>query len=400
MTGAQEKFLRYLALTHPAPSLLEVERAEGIYLYTPSGERYIDFNSGIGPVALGHSHPAIRRAVHAQIDRYAHTMVWGEYVQSPQVAYAEALVSHLPEGLDTVYFTNSGTEAVEGAIKLARKYTGRCEIVAARSAYHGSTLGAMSLRSDIEYKQHFMPLLPGVRHLRFNAVEEVERITTRTACVVLETIQSEAGVLLPDVTFLQAIRRRCDEVGALLVLDEIQVGMGRTGRLWAFEHYGIAPDVLVLAKALGGGLPLGAFIASRKIMSALWERPTHGHLTTFGGNPVSCAAGKAALDIICREDFLRDVERKGHRIASWLKRAERVREIRHIGLMIGVDLGDAHRTQAVIKELFARHIIVDYLLFHTTTFRIAPPLTVTEEEIDEAMAVVVEVLSTVGAGGN
>jgi len=365
-------------------------------LYTPSGERYIDFNSGIGPVVLGHCHPAIRQAVHAQIDRYAHTMVWGEYVQNPQVAYAEALVSHLPNGLDTVYFTNSGTEAVEGAIKLARKATGRYEIVAARTAYHGSTLGAMSLRSDIEYTQHFMPLIPGVRHLRFNALDEVQCITERTACVVLETIQSEAGIVLPDEEFLRAVRRKCDEVGALLVLDEIQVGMGRTGRLWAFAHYGVEPDILVLAKALGGGLPLGAFIASKRVMSALWEHPTHGHLTTFGGNPVSCAAGKAAFDIIRQENFLREVQRKGRRIVSWLREAEAVKEIRHIGLMIGVDLGEARRTQTAIKELFDRHIIVDYLLFHTTTFRIAPPLTVTDEEIDEAMAVVVEVLAEVG----
>ncbi len=395
MSPRQQLFLKHMALTHSDPCLLEIEEAKGIYLYTSSGRRYTDLNSGIGPAALGHAHPAIIQAVQEQVAKYAHTMVYGEYVQGPQVELARTLVEALPMALDTVYFVNSGSEAVEGAIKLARKHTGRAEIISAANAYHGSTIAAESLRSDIDFTMHYQPMVPGFRHIRFNEESDLTKITTETAAVLLETIQSEAGVILPKDDYLKKLHARCKATGSLLILDEIQVGLGRTGKFSAFEHYGITPDILLLAKALGGGLPLGAFIASRSLMQSLWIRPSHGHLTTFGGNPVSCAAGKAFLDILTEPGFMQDIERKGALMHSLLKGVSGIQEIRRKGMTMAIDTGDSRKNAEIIRQLFAKGYIVDYLLFNPSSFRIAPPLIIKDEEIHHAMTVVRDVIAEV-----
>ncbi len=384
-----------MALTHNEPCLLEIERAEGIYLYDTSGKRYTDLNSGIGPAALGHAHPAIVSAVQNQVAKYAHTMVYGEYVQAPQVDLAAALARELPDSLDTVYFVNSGSEAVEGAIKLARKYTQRYEIISAAKAYHGSTLAAESLRSDLAFTMHYQPMVPGFRHIQFNNFEDLDKITHRTAAVLLETIQAEAGILLPHPQYLLQLKRKCEEVGALLILDEIQVGLGRTGRFSAFEYYNIIPDIVLLAKALGGGLPLGAFIANRDLMRTLWNAPSHGHLTTFGGNPVSCAAGRAFLDILTQDGFLEEVQHKGALMESMLEHHPNIRTIRRKGLMMAIDMGEPQPNAKVIEELFSMGYIVDYLLFNDTSFRIAPPLIISEDQLIEAIQAVQSVLDKV-----
>ncbi len=395
MSPRQQLFLKHLALTHPNPSLLEIRDAKGVYLYDVGGKRYTDLNSGIGPAALGHGHPDIIRAVQHQIEQYAHTMVYGEYVQAPQVELASLLTSHLPDTLDTVYFVNSGSEAVEGAIKLARKHTGRAEIISASNAYHGSTIAAESLRSDIEFTMHYQPMVPGFRHIRFNREEDLVKITEYTAAVLLETIQAEAGLILPHTEYLKKLKARCHKTGTLLILDEIQVGLGRTGKFSAFEHYGIVPDIVLLAKALGGGLPLGAFVAGRTLMQSLWSAPSHGHLTTFGGNPVSCAAGLAAIKVLTRPGFLEDVSSKGQLMKSLLEGGKGIQALRSKGMMIAVDMGDKTTNTAVIHRLFEKGYIVDYLLFNDTSFRIAPPLTITEEQLQNALSVVRETIEEV-----
>ena len=300
----RELFLRHLAQTSDAPMALEIERAEGVWLYDTAGERYLDLIAGIGVSVLGHRHPAIVAAIHAQADRYLHTLVYGEYVLAPQVQLAELLCSVLPEGLDSVYFTNSGAEATEAAMKLAKRATGRREIISAYRAYHGTTQGAASLNSDDYFTRAYRPLLPGIRHLDFNCGRCLARITEATAAVIVETVQAEWGIRVPDVEWLQALRARCTEVGALLVLDEIQAGMGRTGRLFAFEHYGVAPDVLLLAKGLGGGMPIGAMVASQSLTRQFSFDPVLGHITTFGGHPVSCAAALATLRVLLETDLI------------------------------------------------------------------------------------------------
>lgn len=387
-------FLHHMGQTNLAPSLLEIERAEGIYLYDVTGNRYVDLNSGIGPCAFGHGHPAIIDAIKKQTNLYAHTMVYGEFVQSPQVDLAKCLIDHLPEQLDTVYFLNSGTEAVEAAMKLARKYTSRYEIISARRAYHGSTIGAESLRSDLEFTMHYQPMVPGIKHITFNNPDDLSKITTQTAAVIMETIQAEGGVLLPTNDYLKKLRTRCDQTGTLLVLDEIQVAMGRTGTFCAFEQYGIVPDVLLMAKALGGGLPLAAFIAPQAIMKTLWNDPTHGHLTTFGGNPVCCAAGLAGLKLLFEDRLLDIISEKANIIRKRLVHPLIV-EVRQAGLMVGIDVGDKDINMRIIQALFDKRILVDYLLFNDTTFRIAPPLIITEKELHHALDIILDTMDEI-----
>src|SRR6201996_1197853 len=310
MPTLRQLFLANNAQTTDFPLLLEFERAEGIYMYNSEGKAYIDLISGIGVSNLGHSHPKVIEAIKQQVDKYMHLMVYGEYVQTPQVRFAEKLTSILPENLQSVYFVNSGAEAVEGALKLAKRYTGRSQIIACKNSYHGSTHGALSVMGNEEFKHAYRPLLPMVNFIRFNKIANLERITTQTACVIIETIQGEAGIRVPDATYLQALRKRCTETGTLLILDEIQAALGRTGKLFAFEHFDITPDILLMAKALGGGMPIGAFISSNEIMGALKENPILGHITTFGGHPVCCAAGLAALEVLLDEDLIASVEAK------------------------------------------------------------------------------------------
>jgi len=384
----RQLFLRHVAQTSPSPLALEIERAEGLYLYDTSGKRYLDLIAGIGPSVLGHRHPRVQAAVELQLNRYWHTLVFGEFVLTPQVQMATLLAQHLP-GLDAVYFVNSGTEATEGAMKLAKRYTGRPEIVACRKAYHGSTQGAASLMDPPDFTLAYQPLLPGIRHIDFNDTAGLDNITRHTAAVIVETVQGEAGLIPPRPDWLQTLRRRCDEMGALLVLDEIQAGFGRTGTLFAFEHFGIQPDILLLAKGFGGGMPLGAFIAPRAIMQALSSDPVLGHITTFGGHPVCVAAALATLEVLLETDLMAQVPAKEALFRRLLVHAA-IKEVRSAGLWLAVDLGDAAKVQTVIRHCIGQGVITDWFLFNDRSLRIAPPLTITEVEIGEACAVILK----------
>ncbi len=390
MLSQRQLFLRYVAQTSPAPLALEIERAEGCWLYDRDGKKYLDLIAGIGPSVLGHRHPRVQAAVQAQLDAYWHTLVYGEFVLSPQVQYARRLAEQLP-GLDAVYFVGSGTEATEGAMKLAKRYTGRPEFVACRNAYHGSTQGAASLMAPPDFTLAYQPLLPGIRHIDFNADGDLEKIGRHTAAVVVETVQGEAGLVPPRPEWLRALRQRCDDTGTLLILDEIQAGMGRTGHLFAFEKYGIVPDILLLAKGFGGGMPLGAFIARREVMQALSHDPVLGHITTFGGHPVCTAAGLATLEVLLEEDWLAQVPQREALFRRLLVHPA-IREVRSAGLWLAVDLGDAGNVQAAIRHCIGHGVITDWFLFNDRSLRIAPPLVISEEEIRLACGVILAAL--------
>ncbi len=375
--------------------LVEVARAEGSFFYTPEGKRYYDLVAGVSVSNVGHANPAVVRAVQEQAARYMHVMVYGELVETPQVTYAERLAGLLPAPLESVYFVNSGAEAVEGALKLAKRYTRRTEIISMRRAYHGSTHGAMSLMGapeGEEWKNAFRPLLPDFRAVEFNDFAALEQITCRTACVVVEPVQGEAGVRTPAAGYLEALRRRCDEAGALLVFDEIQTGMGRTGRPFAMQKYGVTPDIVCLAKALGGGMPLGAFVASRAIMDTLQTNPVLGHITTFGGHPVCCAAGLAALDYLLENGTIETVESKGALYEELLRSHPAVREIRRSGLLLAVELGESAKLYRIMELFKEAGILSDWFLYCDTAFRISPPLTISEEEIRDSARIIRECL--------
>ena len=394
-TVLRKQFLAHVGQTSPSPMLIEVERAEGTFFYTPEGRRYYDLVAGVSVSNVGHANPAVVRAVQEQAARYMHVMVYGELVERPQVRYAAKVASLLPQPIDSLYFVNSGAEAVEGALKLAKRFTGRTELVGMRRAYHGSTHGAMSMMGTPEgeqWKAAFRPLLPDVQSIEFNDFAALERITRRTACVLAEPVQGEAGVRPPAAGYLEALRRRCDEVGALLIFDEIQTGMGRTGAMFAMQRYGVTPDIVCLAKAFGGGMPLGAFAAPKRIMDALQTAPVLGHITTFGGHPVCCAAGLAALDYLLEHDVVAQVERKGALYEELLCDHPAVREIRRSGLLLAVELGDSARLYRMM-ELFAEAgIMSDWFLYCDTAFRISPPLTISDEEIRGSAALILDCL--------
>lgn len=395
MSQLRPLFLRHVAQTSDIPILLEIERAEGSFLYDTSGKPYLDLIAGISVSVLGHRHPVVVDAVKEQADKYLHTLVYGEYILSPQVQLAKMLADHLPPSLDSVYFVNSGSEATEGAMKLAKRYTRRAEIIACREAYHGSTQGAASLMSPKFFTRAFHPLLPGIRHIDFNCESDLEKITAKTACVILETVQAEAGVRLPKGDFLKKLRHRCTEVGALLVLDEIQVGYGRTGSLWAFEQYGIVPDVLLLAKGMGGGMPIGAFVASGEVMQALSFDPPLGHITTFGGHPVCCAAALVTLKYLTGSDLIQKVPEKEALFRQLLVHPA-IREVRSAGLLIAVEIGDFSALRKVILECLANGVVTDWFLFNDRSLRIAPPLTISEEEIRQACSVIQDAIQKAG----
>ncbi|MBS1503191.1 MAG: aspartate aminotransferase family protein [Bacteroidetes bacterium] len=388
MSTLRQLFLAHNAQTTDFPLLLEFERAEGVYLYDKQDKPYIDLISGIGVSNVGHGNAYITNAIKAQLDKHLHLMVYGEYVQAPQVRFAAKLVSLLPSTLDSVYFVNSGAEATEGALKLAKRYTGRSRIIACHNSYHGSTHGALSVMGNEEYKQAYRPLLPGVDFVRFNEPADLQMITAETACVIVETIQGEAGIRVPDKTYMQALRKRCTETGALLILDEIQAASGRTGKLFAFEHFDIVPDILLLAKALGGGMPLGAFIASGAIMGALKNDPILGHITTFGGHPVCCAAGLAALEVLLDEKLIEQVEIKSNLFRQLLVHPA-IKEVRGLGLMLAIQLESFEFNKKVIDRCIENGIIADWFLHCSNSMRIAPPLIIQEDEIRKACAVIV-----------
>ena len=392
MPTLRQLFLANNAQTTNFPLLLEFERAEGVYLYNSEGKAYTDLISGIGVSSLGHGNPKVIEAVKQQVDKYMHLMVYGEFVQTPQVRFAEKLVSILPDNLESVYFVNSGAEAVEGAIKLAKRFTGRQQIVACHNSYHGSTHGALSVMGNEEYKQAYRPLLPGVNFINFNNIDDLDYISTETACVIIETIQGEAGVRVPDAAYMQALRKRCTETGTLLILDEIQAAFGRTGKLFAFEHFDIVPDVLLLAKALGGGMPIGAFITSNQIMGALKENPILGHITTFGGHPVCCAAGLAALEVLLESNLIADVPEKELLMRTLLVHPS-IKLIRGKGLMLAVELENFDLNKKIIDRCIANGVITDWFLHCSNAMRIAPPLIITSSQIMESCEVILEAVN-------
>ncbi|MEO1514545.1 MAG: aspartate aminotransferase family protein [Bacteroidota bacterium] len=394
MTQIRQLFLQHLAQTSEAPLMLEVERAEGVFLYDPSGKAYLDLIAGIGVSSLGHRHPAVIAAIKDQADRYLHTMVYGEYLLNPQIQLANLIATQLPDPLDSVYFVNSGSEATEGAMKLAKRYTGRSEFISAYKSYHGSTQGSASLMSDDFFTRAYRPLLPGIHHIDFNCEFCLLRITEKTAAVIVETVQAEWGVRPPANDYLKKLRKRCDEVGCLLILDEIQAGYGRTGSLFAFEQYGIVPDILLLAKGMGGGMPIGAFVASRSMMEVLSYNPLLGHITTFGGHPVSCAAALATLKTLLSSNFIQEVAPKSALFHSLLVHPA-IAAVRSAGLLMAVELKDFDFVQAVISRCLHNGLITDWFLFNNRCLRIAPPLIISESEIRQACSIILEAIDKV-----
>jgi acetylornithine/N-succinyldiaminopimelate aminotransferase len=392
MPTLRQLFLANNAQTTNFPLLLEFERAEGVYMYDKQGRAFIDLISGIGVSNLGHSHPYVINAIKQQLDKYMHLMVYGEYVQTPQVRFAEKLIGLLSEDLQSVYFTNSGAEAVEGALKLAKRFTGRRQIIAFRNSYHGSTHGALSVMGNEEFKQAYRPLLPGVSFIRFNNFDDLGLISDQSACVIVETIQGEAGIRVPDKAYMEALRRRCSETGTLLIADEIQAAFGRTGKLFAFEHFEIVPDILLLAKAMGGGMPLGAFITSHDIMAALRENPILGHITTFGGHPVCCAGGLAALEVLLNENLLAGVGAKEALFRELLVHPA-INEIRGKGLMLAVEFDSFERNKRIIDRCIENGVVTDWFLHCSNAMRIAPPLIITDVEIEKACEVILKAIA-------
>ncbi|MFM7672166.1 MAG: aspartate aminotransferase family protein [Bacteroidota bacterium] len=387
--NSRELFLRHVAQTSPASLAFEIERAECATLYDTSGNTFLDLIGGISVANIGHGHPKVLNAIRTQLDKYLHVMVYGEFVETPQVQYAQRLTSLLPANLNSVYFTNSGAEAVEGAMKLAKRITNRSRIVCFNGSYHGSTQGALSAIGDEYWRQAFRPLLPDVWHLNYNDPAAIDAIDADTACVLMETVQAESGIAVPDGDWLRRVQAKCKETGALLILDEIQAGFGRTGKLWAFEWFGVVLDILLLGKALGGGLPLGAFIADKSLMDALTDAPVLGHITTFGGHPLSCAAGLAALDALLDEGWIDQVKQKETLFRAHLNHPA-IKAIRSFGLWMAVEFADAETCKRVIdrclqvNEKDVMGLMTDWFLFAPHCLRIAPPLIISEGQIERA----------------
>ncbi|MBS1682722.1 MAG: aspartate aminotransferase family protein [Bacteroidetes bacterium] len=391
MQYSKDIFLNNLAQTSPFPFLIPIERAEGVYLFEPGGKKYIDMISGIGVSNIGHRHPHVVKAIKNQLDKHLHVMVYGEYIQAPSNLLAQKLSKVLPAPLNCSYFVNSGTEANEAALKLAKRVTGRTEIISCKKSYHGSTHGSMSVSGNEIKKQAFRPLLPDVNFIEFGNEANLSSITERTACVIMETIQGDAGVRIPSKKYLQAVRKKCNETGAQLILDEIQCGMGRTGALFAFEHYDIVPDILTLGKAFGGGLPIAAFISNKEKMQTLTHDPMLGHITTFGGNPVCCASALATLEVIEQENILPHVERKGELIESILAHTK-IKEMRRIGLMFALDFDSSERVNRIVQSCKENGVIGYWFLSNPHSLRLAPPLTISDSEIKEACAIILNAI--------
>ena len=395
ISNLRQLFLEHVGQTSDYPMMLEVERAEGVYLYGPNGKRWIDLISGVSVSAVGHGNPAVVEAICSQARDYLHLMVYGEAIEAPQVRYAQRIASLLPDPLDSVYFVNSGSEAVEGALKLAKRYTGRTEMIYYKNAYHGSTHGSLSVMGGETFRNAFRPLLPDTRQIRFNEPDDLQYITSRTACVIIEPVQGEGGIIPVRRDYLQALRDRCNETGTLLIYDEIQTGLGRTGTLYFFQRYGIVPDILCTAKAFGGGMPLGAFIASKRVMDVLKTNPVLGHITTFGGHPVCCAAGLAALEYTLSEGLMEQAESKGALYEKLLGDHPLVREIRRVGLLMAIEFGDAELTARIVWDAVEAGLMTEWFMFHETAMRIAPPLTITPAEIEESCTILRKVLDRV-----
>lgn len=377
-------FLKHLAQTNESPYLIHPEKAEGIYIWDKSGKVYLDMIAGVAVNNIGHRHPQVLNAIQNQLDKYLHVMVYGEFVQDSQLLLSKNLNHFLPQTLDCAYVVNSGTEANEGAIKLAKRHTGRHEIVSFIGAYHGSTHGSLSISGNESKKAAFRPLLPSVKFINFNQSADLNQITTSTAAVIIETIQGDAGVRIPNKEYLQALRQKCTETGTLLIFDEIQAGIGRTGKMFAFEHFDVVPDILTLGKALGGGMPIGAFITSQEIMQSLKTQPMLGHITTFGGHPVICAAAAACLEVLKNEKWIEEADHKGKILEDILQTSEEVLEIRRIGLMFAIDMASFERVKLVVDRCLELGLISFWFLSHPHSFRLSPPLSITQDEIETA----------------
>ncbi|MDX2360517.1 MAG: aspartate aminotransferase family protein [Crocinitomicaceae bacterium] len=381
-------FLAHQAQTNPSPYLIEVDRAEGVYIYSKDGTAYLDMIAGVAVNNIGHNHPKVVEALKSQIDRHLHVMVYGEYIQDAQLNFAKHLTDLLPNSLDCVYTVNSGTEANEAALKLAKRVTGRTELISFQGSYHGSTHGSMSVSGNETKKEAFRPLLPDVRFLEFNTIEDLQSITKKTAGVIIETIQGDAGVRIPSQEFMSALRKRCDEVGAKLIFDEIQCGIGRSGKLFAFEHFNVTPDILTLGKALGGGMPIGALVSSRENLDQFTFDPMLGHITTFGGHPVNCAAAEACLQVMETEIDYSEVERLGKLLEELLSDEQEIKEIRRIGMMFAFDMESFERVEKVVKKCLEKGVISFWFLSHPHSFRLSPPLNISEDEIRKAAKII------------
>jgi acetylornithine/succinyldiaminopimelate/putrescine aminotransferase len=385
----RELFLKYIAQTSPSPLAFEIAKAEDCLLYDVYGKGYVDLIGGISVANIGHRHPKVIEAIKKQLDAYMHVMVYGEFVESPQVQYAKLLTDNLPSSLNTVYFTNSGAEAIEGSMKLAKRITNRTQIIAFKNSYHGSTQGALSIIGDEYWRNAFRPLLPDVLHLEYNSFESLNEISERTACVIAETLQAEAGIIVPSKEWMLALRKKCTEAGTLLILDEIQAGFGRTGKLWGFENFDIVPDVLVLGKSLGGGMPLGAFISDKKLMNAFTENPVLGHITTFGGHPVCCAAGMAAMEVLQGEKLINSVNAKEKLFRSLLVH-KKIIAVRSYGLWMAIEFDSFEVTKKVIDECINNGFMTDWFLFAPNCLRVSPPLIISEEQIEKACKIILQ----------
>ncbi len=388
----RELFLQHVGQTSPLSLALEIDRAEGMYIYDVSGKKYLDLNSGISVSSLGHRHPNVLEAIHEQLDKHLHTMVYGEHIQSPQVKFAESLCNQLDDQLNSVYFVNSGSEAVEVALKLARRHTGRYEIISCKKAYHGSTMGAESLRSDHEFTSAFAPGIPAVNHIDFNDESQLELITTETACVILEPVQAESGVNTPKGDYLSKVAEKCKSVGALFILDEIQTGFGRTGHLFAHQKYAIVPDILLIAKSMGGGMPTGACVSSKTILDSFTSKPNLGHITTFGGHPVCVAAAYATLNTLLSDNIIEQVMPKESLFHKLLNHSI-IKEVRSSGLMMAVELTKRKYLKHVVSYTIQNGALIDYFLFNDRSFRLAPPLIISKEEIHQACKFLIDAMN-------
>ena len=400
----RELFLRHVAQTSTAPLALEIVKAAGCTLFGADGKEYIDLIGGISVANIGHRHPCVIEAIQKQLDAYLHIMVYGEFIEAPQVQYAQLLTDNLPPDLNAVYFTNSGAEAVEGAMKLAKRTTGRTQIIAFKNSYHGSTQGALSVMGSEYWRNAYRPLLPDVLHLEYNFFESLDEITANTACVIAETVQAEAGIIVPAKEWIMALRKKCTDTGTLLILDEIQAGFGRTGKLWGFEHFDIVPDILLVGKAVGGGMPLGAFIADKKLMDSFTDNPVLGHITTFGGHPVCCAAGMAAMSVLLGRRnsvpsgdeqngvpfFIIDTVFAKEKLFRSLLVHPKIKAVRSFGLWMAIEFDSYETNKRIIDACIAEGVLTDWFLFASACLRISPPLTISEEEIQKACAVILQ----------
>ena len=390
----RQLFLQHVAQTSPSPLALQIVKAKGSKLWDADGKEFIDLIAGISVCNVGHCHPKVIKAIKKQVDDYLHVLVYGEMIESPQVVYAKLITDHLPKSLNSVYFTNSGAEATEGAMKLAKRATGRTQIIAFKNAYHGSTQGALSIMGDEYWRNSFRPLLPDVLHLDFNSIDALEKISESTACVIAETIQAEAGVRAPSLEWMQELRARCVKTGALLILDEIQTGFGRTGTFWGFEKFDIVPDIVLLGKALGGGMPLGAFVANKELMNVLTDDPVLGHITTFGGHPVCCAAGLGATRVLLKDQIISKVSSKEKLLRKLLKH-DKIVEVRSAGLLIAVQFNNADTLKQVINYCIENGVLTDWFLFAPDCLRIAPPLNIKKSDLTTVCKTILKALSTV-----